>query len=232
MAGHARYTAVLDACTLYSTVTADSLMSLAVAGLFAPKWTVRIKQEWMDAVVRGRPDLEGRLDYRRDMMREAPCLFHANRPLIPGEADPSRRRTGAPDGCGFNCHRRRFAVDARFQLCVESVDVLQQVVAQRGKRQQRVRSRRLLRELRLDRLQAFAKDVMISLVRRGRLRVAQGAEERFLVLEMTLATLNQFGQQVAKRLRRAELLDIVEQAIGDGHDFRMICIDFIDAVCA
>ncbi len=71
MAGHSRYTAVLDACTLYSTVTADSLMSLAVAGLFAPKWTVRIEQEWMDAVVRGRPDLEGRLDYRRDRMREA-----------------------------------------------------------------------------------------------------------------------------------------------------------------
>lgn len=71
MAGYARYTAVLDACALYSYVTADSLMSLAVAGLFAPKWTVRIEQEWMEAVVRRRPDLDGRLDFRRDAMREA-----------------------------------------------------------------------------------------------------------------------------------------------------------------
>ena len=35
MAGHARYTAVLDACVLYSIAVTDALMSLATAGLFA-----------------------------------------------------------------------------------------------------------------------------------------------------------------------------------------------------
>lgn len=39
MAGHARYTALLDACVLYA------LMSLASKGLFAGKWTTRIEDE-------------------------------------------------------------------------------------------------------------------------------------------------------------------------------------------
>ena len=45
MAGHARYTVVLDACVLYSIVMTDALLSLATAGLFAAKWTTRIEQE-------------------------------------------------------------------------------------------------------------------------------------------------------------------------------------------
>lgn len=71
MAGHARYTAVLDACVLYPLATADALMSLATTGLFAAKWTGRIEQEWMRALERNRPELIGKLDYRRDQMREA-----------------------------------------------------------------------------------------------------------------------------------------------------------------
>ena len=47
MAGNARYTAVLDACVLYQLAIADSLMSIAVTGLFAAKWTKKIEEEWM-----------------------------------------------------------------------------------------------------------------------------------------------------------------------------------------
>lgn len=35
MAGHPSHTAVLDACVLYPIAIADSLMSLAAAGLYA-----------------------------------------------------------------------------------------------------------------------------------------------------------------------------------------------------
>jgi len=35
MAGHARYTAILDACVLYPLALSDALMSLAARGLFA-----------------------------------------------------------------------------------------------------------------------------------------------------------------------------------------------------
>lgn len=71
MAGHARYTALLDACVLYPIATADALMSLATTGLFAAKWTRRIETEWIGALERSRPDLVGRLDLRRDAMRDA-----------------------------------------------------------------------------------------------------------------------------------------------------------------
>jgi predicted nucleic acid-binding protein len=49
----------------------DALMSLATAGSFAAKWTTRIEQEWINALEARRPDLKGKLDIRRDSMREA-----------------------------------------------------------------------------------------------------------------------------------------------------------------
>jgi predicted nucleic acid-binding protein len=71
VAGYARYAALLDACVLHPVATADALMSLAAAGLFAAKRTRRIELEWMASVLRKRPDLEGRLQTRRDAMRDA-----------------------------------------------------------------------------------------------------------------------------------------------------------------
>lgn len=71
MAGHARYTALLDACVLYPLAMTDALMSLATAGFFAAKWTIRIEDEWIGALERQRPDLAGRLNVRRDDMRGA-----------------------------------------------------------------------------------------------------------------------------------------------------------------
>lgn len=71
MAGYARYTALLDACVIYPLAIADSLMSLATTGLFAAKWTTRIEAEWIAALENQRPDLTGKLTYRRDQMREA-----------------------------------------------------------------------------------------------------------------------------------------------------------------
>lgn len=71
MAGHARYTAVLDACVLYPVCVADALMSMAVAGLYAAKWTTRIEEEWLRNLESDRPDLAGKLDRRRDLMRQA-----------------------------------------------------------------------------------------------------------------------------------------------------------------
>lgn len=71
MAGHTRYTVVLDACVLYSIAMTDALLSLATAGLFAAKWTTKIEQEWIRALENSRPDLVGRLVDRRDCMRAA-----------------------------------------------------------------------------------------------------------------------------------------------------------------
>jgi hypothetical protein len=71
MAGHARYTALFDACVLYPVATADSLMSLATTGLFTAKWTIKIEEEWIRSLENNRPDLIGKLQHRRDQMRNA-----------------------------------------------------------------------------------------------------------------------------------------------------------------
>ena len=71
MAGSARTTALLDACVLYPVAMADALMSLASAGLFAAKWSRAIEAEWIAALEKRRPELQGRLNYRRDQMRHA-----------------------------------------------------------------------------------------------------------------------------------------------------------------
>ncbi len=71
MAGHGRYTAILDACALYPICVADALLSMAVAGLYAAKWTTRIEEEWIRNLESNRPELAGKLDRRRDGMRDA-----------------------------------------------------------------------------------------------------------------------------------------------------------------
>ena len=71
MAGHVRYTALLDACVLYPATVADALMSLSVAGLYAAKWTAAIEDEFIMGLEAQRPELRGRLGRRRDLMRAA-----------------------------------------------------------------------------------------------------------------------------------------------------------------
>lgn len=50
-------TAVLDANVLYSAMLRDLFMRLAVGLVFQPKWTERIHAEWMENVLKNRPDL-------------------------------------------------------------------------------------------------------------------------------------------------------------------------------
>lgn len=120
MAGHARYTALLDACVLYPMAIADALMSIATTGLFAAKWTRRIEMEWIGALEAKRPDLKGRLEYRRDQMRDAISDWEVEeaawQPLARGLAQTSPMRAvvqlqvrliqyrelGAGDGVGYN----------------------------------------------------------------------------------------------------------------------------------
>ena len=78
MAGHARYTAVLDACVLFPIATADALISLAVAGLFSAKWTVAIENEWLAVAERRHPGFSGRFTTRRDAMRDAILDWEVN----------------------------------------------------------------------------------------------------------------------------------------------------------
>ena len=49
--------AVLDANVLYSASIRDLLLRLALAGLFKPRWTNSIQLEWINALLKKRPDL-------------------------------------------------------------------------------------------------------------------------------------------------------------------------------
>lgn len=67
--------AVCDACVLYSITLADLLTSLGEAGLFQPRWTHEIHEEWIRNVIenRGASGIVTRekLEVRRDAMIEA-----------------------------------------------------------------------------------------------------------------------------------------------------------------
>ena len=50
-------TAVLDASVLYPALLRNMLMRLALHGLFRARWSERIHEEWIAALLRNRPDL-------------------------------------------------------------------------------------------------------------------------------------------------------------------------------
>ena len=78
----ATYTALLDACVLYPAPLRDLLMHLALQDVFRPKWTNRIHDEWIENLLRNRPDLSrAQLERTRDLMNQ-----HAGDSLVEGFA--------------------------------------------------------------------------------------------------------------------------------------------------
>lgn len=68
----ARFIVIYDACVLYPSTLRSLLMYLALSGLFQARWTERIHQEWMNNLLRNRPDLTWeKLARTRDEMNNA-----------------------------------------------------------------------------------------------------------------------------------------------------------------
>jgi len=90
MAGSARYTALIDANTLYPAPLRDLLLSLAVDGLYHARWTARIHDEWTRNLAMNRPELAERLPQLVALMnRSVPdCLIENYEALIDGLALP------------------------------------------------------------------------------------------------------------------------------------------------
>ena len=71
---------VLDACVLYPAPLRDLLMRLAVHGMIQAKWSEKIHEEWMTAVLRERTDLtREKLQRTRELMDK-----HAQNCLVTG----------------------------------------------------------------------------------------------------------------------------------------------------
>lgn len=71
MAGHARYTALLDACVLFPVAVCDALMSVAATGIYAAKWTRRIDEEWLRNLEREKGKPPGTFAARCEFMHQA-----------------------------------------------------------------------------------------------------------------------------------------------------------------
>ena len=68
----ASFTVIYDACLLYPASVRDLVVELARTGLFRAKWTTRIHAEWINAVIRDRPDLDrSRLERAAELMDRA-----------------------------------------------------------------------------------------------------------------------------------------------------------------
>lgn len=68
----ASFTVIYDACVLYPASIRDLLIEIARTGLLRARWTTRIHAEWINAVVRERPDLDRtRLDRIAQLMNAA-----------------------------------------------------------------------------------------------------------------------------------------------------------------
>jgi hypothetical protein len=71
MAGHNRYTVLLDANVLYSVAISDALMEVAATGIYAAKWSRAIDDEWIRNLAKNRKRAEADFYVRRDQMHDA-----------------------------------------------------------------------------------------------------------------------------------------------------------------
>ncbi|MCK6685639.1 MAG: PIN domain-containing protein [Thermoanaerobaculia bacterium] len=78
------FTAIYDACVLYPASLRDLLIRLTFTKLFRARWTERIEEEWIEALLEKRSDLSReRLEITRMRMRDAvpDCLITGYEPL-------------------------------------------------------------------------------------------------------------------------------------------------------
>lgn len=100
------FTAVFDACVLYPAPVRDLLLWLARTNLFRARWTESIHREWVENLLRNRPELErSRLQRTCALMDAAveDCLVTNYEALIPGLdlPDPDDRHVLA---AALRCH--------------------------------------------------------------------------------------------------------------------------------
>jgi hypothetical protein len=84
---------ILDACVLYPAPLRDLLLWLALSGLYRPRWTEMIHEEWMRSLLKERPDLtRDRLERTRDLMNQAvpDCVVAGFEGLVAGLSLPDR----------------------------------------------------------------------------------------------------------------------------------------------
>jgi predicted nucleic acid-binding protein len=128
------FTALYDACVLYSAPIRDVLMHLALTDLYRARWTDEIHEEWIRSVLKNRPDLSReRLVRTRDLMNShvRDALIHDYQDLIPALSlpDPEDRHVLAAAIKGrvdvivtYNIRDFPEAVIARYEVSAQHPD--------------------------------------------------------------------------------------------------------------
>ncbi len=80
------FTALVDACVLYPAPLRDLLLRLGMAGIYRPRWSALIHDEWIGSLLKRRPDLSDKLNRTRELMNLSipDCLVTDFEPLIAG----------------------------------------------------------------------------------------------------------------------------------------------------
>ncbi|UMB77216.1 PIN domain-containing protein [Dickeya fangzhongdai] len=84
---HTPYPVVLDACVIYPSLLRDLLIHLGLTGLYQPKWTAIIEDEWQRNLLLNRPDLTPeQISRTRELMNQAipDAMITGFEALIPG----------------------------------------------------------------------------------------------------------------------------------------------------
>ena len=98
------FTVVLDACVLYSAPLRDLLLSVAETGLYRPRWTEAINDEWTKSLKAKFPEKSDKIDRTRLLVdRSVPdCLITGYESLMPSLSlpDENDRHVFAAAICG------------------------------------------------------------------------------------------------------------------------------------
>lgn len=106
MIAHSPYPVMLDACVLYPSLLRDLLIRLGLTGLYQPKWSNSIHDEWQRNLLANRPDITPEQVTRTRMLMEKAlpdALVNGYAPLINDISlpDPDDRHVVA---AAIRCH--------------------------------------------------------------------------------------------------------------------------------
>lgn len=88
---HSPYPVVLDACVIYPNLLRDLLVRLGLSGLYQPKWTATIHDEWQRNLVKNVPEIPPEKVRRIEALMDKAlpdALVSGFEPLIPGLSLP------------------------------------------------------------------------------------------------------------------------------------------------
>lgn len=88
---HSPYPVVLDACVIYPNLLRDLLVRLGLSGLYQPKWTATIHDEWKRNLVKNVPEISPEKVRRIEALMDKAlpdALVSGFEPLIPGLSLP------------------------------------------------------------------------------------------------------------------------------------------------